>query len=126
MELHKEVIIFLSVHVSLNTTIFHSFLSSRNRNERGFISRRSHKHQTYITQNLLFVVATFLVFFAPINATILLGTNDFTRHLTVSFLLLNSCVNPIIYAVKHPHFRQVFKCILLCKLERIPQRGSCI
>ncbi|KAJ8038599.1 hypothetical protein HOLleu_16063 [Holothuria leucospilota] len=38
---------------------------------------------------------------------------------TKILVVLNSCLNPILYAVKHPHFRQVFRCIVLCRWKDI-------
>ncbi|XP_072180593.1 melatonin receptor type 1C-like [Diadema setosum] len=35
-------------------------------------------------------------------------------------LVLNSCVNPVIYGWKHPHFRLVLGCILRGRLREIP------
>ncbi|XP_072180589.1 melanopsin-like [Diadema setosum] len=42
-------------------------------------------------------------------------------YICVELFVLNSCVNPVIYGWKHPHFRLVLGCILRRRLREIPQ-----
>ncbi|XP_071476829.1 G-protein coupled receptor moody-like [Diadema antillarum] len=81
-----------------------------------------------ITKNLLYVICGFFLCVLPYTA--LLFATTFVKSpgliLHVSsylalVLVFDSCLNPIIYALKHPTFRLVFGCMVHCDLDRIPE-----
>ncbi|XP_072030426.1 melatonin receptor type 1B-A-like [Amphiura filiformis] len=82
------------------------------------------KRQVDVTKNLFYVVCMFLICFTPYAVCIIIQTSNVIFMYTVVILLSNSCVNFFVYASKHPDFRNVFKCIFLCKFTSIPERAS--
>ncbi|KAJ8025072.1 G-protein coupled receptor moody [Holothuria leucospilota] len=81
------------------------------------------KKQVQITKNLFYVVCAFLLCGTP---CVILSHFDLKNVgiYAISFIFLNSCINPFIYATKHPHFKEVIKCILLCQLKNVPEPGD--
>ncbi|XP_071838564.1 melatonin receptor type 1B-B-like [Apostichopus japonicus] len=74
-----------------------------------------------INRNLFLVLVIYLVCLSPhIIGEIVNAPYYVILHTTI-IVACNSCLNPIIYGVKHPHFRQVFKSIILCRWSEIPQ-----
>ncbi|XP_038045069.1 alpha-1B adrenergic receptor-like [Patiria miniata] len=85
--------------------------------------KQSSKLQIEVTKNLFCVVCVFLICTAPFGISLILGKNGLRLYpIGAALLCCNSCVNPIIYAAKHPQFRLVFKSILLCRFSDIPER----
>ncbi|XP_038063657.1 melatonin receptor type 1C-like [Patiria miniata] len=89
----------------------------------------SNKLQVEVTKNLLFVVGAFVVCILPVNICVLLlntlaDTAMVKKIFPVSFtiLLINSCLNPMIYGLKNPLFKTVFRCIVRGKFAEIPDR----
>ena len=81
------------------------------------------KLQIDVTKNLFFVVCVFTICITPFGVSLILG--PYGRRLYpigATLLASNSCVNPIIYAAKHPQFRTVFRSIILCRFSEIPDR----
>lgn len=79
------------------------------------------RQQLAITKNLFLVLVTYLVSVSP---HILCEIADAPYYIILHTRMLvacNSCLNPIIYGMKHPHFRQVFKSIISRRLTEIPQ-----
>jgi hypothetical protein len=86
------------------------------------------KYSVYHLQVVLLILGSFSVCWLPyiiVASTILSGVR--TRNIvlgykaTFSLAMVNSCVNPIIYAWKNPEFRQVIKRLLHCSSpNRIP------
>ncbi|XP_038068152.1 trace amine-associated receptor 8b-like [Patiria miniata] len=86
--------------------------------------RRLSRRQVEITKNLFYVVCAFVLCLTPYSVGLMIPAADhFTPYAGV-ILLLNSCVNPVIYAAKHPYFRTVFVCIVTLKFSKIPEPSS--
>ncbi|XP_072172335.1 kappa-type opioid receptor-like [Diadema setosum] len=90
---------------------------------------RSHTEHV-ITKNLLCVVCCFLLCVTPFWGVFLaipfLEGSALHRALRVTPyvclpLVLDSCLNPIIYGWKHPHFRVVIACMLRGRWPDIPE-----
>ncbi|KAJ8027626.1 G-protein coupled receptor moody [Holothuria leucospilota] len=79
------------------------------------------KHQVDITKNLFYVVVTFVICITPYMFAELFKASAGIINHTKILVCLNSCLNPILYGVKHPHFRQVFKSIVRFRWSEIPQ-----
>ncbi|XP_038063656.1 melatonin receptor type 1C-like [Patiria miniata] len=89
----------------------------------------NNKLQVEVTKNLLFVVGAFVVCILPYSVCVVLSftlTNTAIVKKIVptafAFLSINSCLNPMIYGLKHPHFKTVFRCIVRGKFAEIPDR----
>lgn len=90
------------------------------------LRKRFNRRQHEITKNLFYVVCAFVICLTPYSAMLLIpGTDRYVPYAGVMFLL-NSALNPAIYAVKHPHFKKVFKAIVKMELSDIPEPVSFI
>lgn len=74
-----------------------------------------------ITKNLFVVLLAYLICVIPHIASEIADAPHLVILHTSILVLCNNCLNPIIYGLKHPHFRQVFKCIIFRKWMEIPQ-----
>ncbi|XP_071794461.1 alpha-1B adrenergic receptor-like [Asterias amurensis] len=84
------------------------------------------KRQVEITNNLFIVVCAFVVCFAPFAVALMIPNSDPAIPWTGMFASFNSAVNPVIYGVKHPHFKEVFRHMLRCRYHMIPEPSSCL
>ncbi|XP_071802630.1 melatonin receptor type 1A-like [Asterias amurensis] len=87
-------------------------------------ANRKNKLQAEVTKNLFTVVCTFFLCVAPYSFSLILPKTEQFIPIAGVILTGNSCVNPLIYAAKHPHFRTVFRCIITMKCTEIPERSS--
>ncbi|XP_071794838.1 melatonin receptor type 1C-like [Asterias amurensis] len=84
------------------------------------------KRQVQITKNLFYVMFTFVVCFAPFAVALLIPTSDPVIPWTATLVVFNRALNPVIYGVKHPHFKEVFRHMLRCRYHTIPEPSSCL
>ncbi|KAJ8024624.1 G-protein coupled receptor moody [Holothuria leucospilota] len=106
---------------SANSKVPNNNLNSTvRRDNRSKLSRR----QVEITKNLFYVVCAFFICLTPYSVCLVYDDSDPAVPYAGAFVLFNSCINPIIYATKHPYFKKVFKCILLCRWQNIPEPAS--
>ncbi|XP_038055123.1 neuropeptides B/W receptor type 2-like [Patiria miniata] len=84
-------------------------------------AQRNHRRrQIAVTKNLFFVVCAFFLCTTPYAICIMLqGTQKLLPYVTV-LLFANSCLNPFIYATKHPDFKKAFGCMLRFRFRSIP------
>ncbi|XP_071786541.1 melatonin receptor type 1B-A-like [Asterias amurensis] len=92
--------------------------------ERPNLRERLDRRQVKVTKNMFYVVCLFFMCTTPYGLSLLCTHPACLRATTYAAVILscNSCINPFIYATKHPDFKKVIRCILLCKLKKIPQR----
>ncbi len=74
-----------------------------------------------VTKNLFIVVAAFFLCFMPYFVLLLFPGTDSIRLYGVLFVYSNSCINPVIYARRHPHFKVVMGAMIKCNFEHIPE-----
>ncbi|XP_072013798.1 melatonin receptor type 1A-like [Amphiura filiformis] len=74
-----------------------------------------------ITKNLLYVVVAFVVCFTPYALAVAVPPLSIARHWSGLLVMFNSSINPIIYGLKHPHFKEVFPYILRGQWRDIPE-----
>ncbi|KAJ8044421.1 Rhodopsin, GQ-coupled [Holothuria leucospilota] len=79
--------------------------------------RRQHK----ITKNLFTVFCSFVVCVMPFGIACLFTSSYPIMPWVSVLILLNSSINPIIYGLKHPNFKEVFRPLLFCRWRKIPQ-----
>ncbi len=77
-----------------------------------------------ITKNLLYVVVAFVVCFVPYALAVAVPPLFVARHWAGLLVMVNSSINPIIYGLKHPHFKQVFPFILRGQWREVPELVS--
>nr|XP_054768273.1 allatostatin-A receptor-like [Lytechinus pictus] len=78
------------------------------------------KKQIEITKNLCVVVVTFFICTLPYSIHLPTKIYDMRGTYLGTLLVFNACINPILYAAKHPHFKIIFHCMFQCKYSNIP------
>lgn len=81
------------------------------------ISRR----QIKITQNLFYVVCAFVICITPYCLSLIVPRSEPVVPWAGALILVNSCINPLIYGTKHPQFKRVMGAILTCRFRNIPE-----
>ena len=85
------------------------------------------KREIEITKNLFVVVCIFVLCYVSYCIHILIWGlrvfGDFGLYSGV-ILTANSIVNPIIYGLRHPHFREVFRRIIRSSINRVSNHTS--
>nr|XP_054764589.1 G-protein coupled receptor moody-like [Lytechinus pictus] len=84
----------------------------------------SRNMEAEISKNLFLVVCAVVVSIVPFVICLSLSSCQEPFIYTVVIICMGSCVNPIIYGFRHPHFRPVFASILSCRLADIPQPSA--
>ncbi|KAJ8042652.1 5-hydroxytryptamine receptor 4 [Holothuria leucospilota] len=80
------------------------------------------RRQLQVTQNLFVVVCSYIICIMPFGLACVIPAPTYPAIPWTSVLLMiNSCVNPIIYGLKHPQFKEVFRPILTCSWMKIPE-----
>ena len=79
------------------------------------------REQLEITKNLFTVVCLFFICYLPyFIASVIPGSTHAVFYLKL-FVLTNTCLNPIVYSYKHPHFNEIISKILTCRHADIPE-----
>ena len=77
-----------------------------------------------ITKNLFLVVVAFILCFTPYWLTVAIPGGHHATNYTGIILGFNVFVNPIIYSLKHPHFKVVVKAMIMRKWRDIPEPSA--
>ncbi|XP_072046261.1 opsin, blue-sensitive-like [Amphiura filiformis] len=76
------------------------------------VQKRIRRRQVDVTKNLFYVVCAYLICLTPYCVILVVpGGHEVVMYVAI-ILMFNSCINPFIYATKHPDFKKVFRCIL--------------
>ncbi|XP_041478565.1 G-protein coupled receptor moody-like [Lytechinus variegatus] len=84
-------------------------------------AKKVRRQQVEITKNLFLVICAFLLCVLPATIGSLIPSSDPAIPWITLILVFNSCINPFIYASRHPNFKTVFKSILSCRLASVPE-----
>ena len=76
--------------------------------------------QINITKNMACVVVVFFICTMPYSFYLFTKTRSIEGAFLSLLVVLPVCLNPIIYAAKHPVFKIVFKYMFSCKCKKIP------
>ncbi|KAJ8022215.1 G-protein coupled receptor moody [Holothuria leucospilota] len=79
------------------------------------------RRQVEVTKNLFIVVCTYVICVMPYGFSNIPGPKNPFVPWTILLLYMNSCLNPIIYGLKHPQFKEVFWAIITCSWRNIPE-----
>ena len=74
-----------------------------------------------ITSTLFIVVITFFLSFTPYVIIQSIPKFDYLNVYTGIFVIANSAVNPLIYSLRHPHFKIVLCLLVKCQCYSIPE-----
>ena len=77
-----------------------------------------------ITKNLFLVVVAFILCFTPYWLTVAIPGGQHAVIYTGIILGFNVFINPIIYSLKHPHFKVVVKAMIQRKWRNIPEPSA--
>ena len=83
--------------------------------------RRISSQQLQITKNLFYVVCAFTLCVSPYFISLFIPGSQHLALYLATVLICNSCVNPVIYAAKHPQFKTVMRPLMRCRLSDVPQ-----
>ncbi|XP_038044996.1 melatonin receptor type 1B-A-like [Patiria miniata] len=115
----KSVVTINSNHSHQSRHSHHHLPTSPSRS--GTVSRsRMSRRQTEITKNMFYIVCGFMLCLTPYAICLFFDDSDPVLPYAAAILFINSCINPFIYATKHPHFKTVFGCIFRRQWDHIP------
>ncbi|KAJ8024375.1 Rhodopsin, GQ-coupled [Holothuria leucospilota] len=97
-------------------------LSSFNKTDQ--MQRQLQKRQIKVTKNLFYTVCFYMFCFLPYGIACVIPNGHVAVPSTSLIGLLSSCVNPFIYGLSHPQFKDVVKSILSCKFRHIEGTSS--
>ena len=85
--------------------------------------KRISRRQLAITKNMFYVVVAYVICLTPFVFCLVIDTKLSTILIPYSAALIffNSCINPAIYAVKHPYFKKIFSLLVRCQWYKIPE-----
>lgn len=83
--------------------------------------KRQREFEFKITTNMLIIVVIFFLCNSPALFTLIIPGDQQASAIVMAMIALNSCLNPFVYAWKHPVFSHVFKCILKRRLSNIKE-----
>ena len=83
--------------------------------------RKVSQQQLQITKNLFMTVCAFTVCISPYFISLFVPTSEIFTLYGATILIFNSCVNPLIYAAKHPQFKKVLRPMMRCRWSEIPE-----
>ena len=94
----------------------------RNEKAKGKVDR-GNRVQSQVNKNMLIVVVCFFVCNLPMTFTLVPGikVSSTLQWYLYAIFTLRCLLNPLIYAWKHPVYRQVFGCMLSRDLRAIEQ-----
>ncbi|KAJ8025113.1 Melatonin receptor type 1A [Holothuria leucospilota] len=118
VRLHSKNIVEQPDVSSTSVPTNQNYLQSRNQHAQ---KERLSRRQIEITKNLFYVVLAFLICITPFGVSLMIPPSDPAIPWTSTLLLFNSCVNPVIYATKHPNFKKIFRQIVTCRWADIPE-----
>lgn len=84
-------------------------------------AQRQRELESKITTNMLIVIVLFFLCVTPSIIILFVPDDHGASSITVAIIAFNSCLNPIVYAWKHPVFRHVFKCIITRQITDIKE-----
>ncbi|XP_071818268.1 melatonin receptor type 1B-B-like [Apostichopus japonicus] len=82
------------------------------------------KRQVRVTKNLFLIVCCYVLCITPYVVVFSIPAARNLLPWGTVFFCVNSCINPIIYGLWHPNFNEIFKHILKCQFNEIPQKSQ--
>lgn len=82
------------------------------------------RREVQITRNLFYVVCGFFVSIIPYAIAVSIPNSGKVLVYLGVLVTASSILNPIIYGFNHPHFRVIFRIILRCDWNRIPEPSA--
>ena len=105
-------------HIRRHTRNLMSLSGANGSVEKKQVTSRLKHRQLQITKNMFFVVCAFFFCITPYGISLVVDSSDPAVPYVATLVLMNSCINPLIYA-KHPLFRDVYGKILCCMWKEV-------
>ena len=85
--------------------------------------KRLSRRELVITKNMFYVVIAYVICLTPFVFCLIIDTKLSTILIpySVALIFCNSCINPAIYAVKHPYFKKIFSHLVRFQWYKIPE-----
>lgn len=96
-------------------------LSTKTANNNSKQRNKSLRKEIDISKNLFYVIVTFLICMTPELIAETVDAGPVVILHTKMLVASNSFMNPILYGIKHPHFKLVFACILKRRWKGVPE-----
>ncbi|XP_071498364.1 G-protein coupled receptor moody-like [Diadema antillarum] len=77
------------------------------------------KREIEVTKNLFIIFCAFFCCLMPSCIAFSIQSSHKTDLYTGIVILINGCVNPFIYAFKHPQYKTAFKAIINCRIKQL-------
>ena len=87
------------------------------------VTARVKNRQVQITKNMFYVVCGFFICITPYGVSLVIDSSDPVVPYAATLVLMNACINPLIYA-KHPLFKKVYRKILTCRWKEVIHEES--
>lgn len=87
------------------------------------VTTRVKERQVQITKNMFLVVCAFYFCITPYGISLVFDASDPVVPYVATMVLMNACINPLIYA-KHPLFKDVYKKMLTCRWREVIGEGT--
>ncbi|XP_054768258.2 histamine H2 receptor-like [Lytechinus pictus] len=97
-----------------------NYKNSSIKSHRSTKRRKISKKQLDITKNLCLVVVAFFICVLPYTIHLPTGIYDMRGTYLGVLFVSHTGISPILYAAKHPHFKNIFSCMFRCKYSDIP------
>ncbi|XP_022080030.1 melatonin receptor type 1B-B-like [Acanthaster planci] len=89
-------------------------------------SDRVYRQQLEITKNLFMAVCAFFLCITPYCVALFIPDTDRCLLFLGVVFTFNSCVNPIVYAAKHPQFKKVLRRMMRCRCSQIEEPSNAL
>ncbi|XP_072165299.1 G-protein coupled receptor moody-like [Diadema setosum] len=83
------------------------------------------KREIEFTKNLFIIFCAFFCCFIPSSVAFSLQSGHRAVLFTGILLLVNSCLNPFVYAFKHPQYKRAFNAIITCRVNHLQKAVKC-
>ena len=93
----------------------------------GQLGVKLNRRQMEVTKNMFYIVCMFYLCVTPYGLSLFCQESSGCQRLTsyaAVILSFNSCINFFIYAFKHPDFKVVIRCIVTCRISKIPNKAT--
>ena len=119
------IVIYIHVRRHFKTQLDHVEAAGMDTSEANRTKReRLQSQQLEITKNLFVSFCFFLLCISPYSISLFFKNNERWLLFGGVIFLSNSCINPFIYAAKHPQFKVVLRKMVRCRLAEIPEPSS--
>ena len=79
-----------------------------------------------VTKNMLAIIIIFFLCFMPYAVILFIPGAERLHLYGITLVFANSSLNPIIYGLRHPHFKLVLGTLIKCRYDNIPEPAEIV